>query len=93
MEYMSKTEPLLCWCAVSLQDIHMRKAFQSSSVQDQEVVSRDSASSSVADLYNSCDRPPPLSTLTAYRWITKLSVKSYLPAQRSWLIRASCLQL
>uniref|UniRef100_H2V246 Wiskott-Aldrich syndrome protein family member n=1 Tax=Takifugu rubripes TaxID=31033 RepID=H2V246_TAKRU len=52
---------------VSLQDINMRKAFKSSTVQDQQVLSTDSASNSVAELYNSCDRPPPLSTLTAYR--------------------------
>uniref|UniRef100_A0A8D0AGT3 Wiskott-Aldrich syndrome protein family member n=1 Tax=Sander lucioperca TaxID=283035 RepID=A0A8D0AGT3_SANLU len=52
---------------VSLQDINMRKAFKSSTVQDQQVLSKDSTPNSVAEMYNSSDRPPPLSTLTAYR--------------------------
>lgn len=67
-------KPLFCCFVVSLQDINMRKAFKSSTVQDQQVLSTDSASNSVAELYNSCDRPPPLSTLTAYRWNTILQV-------------------
>lgn len=74
---MSNTEPLFGCYVVSLQDINMRKAFKSSTVQDQQVLSKDHASNSVAELYNSCDRPPPLSTLTAYRWNTKLHVKSF----------------
>lgn len=69
---MLNTEPLFCWYVVSLQDINMRKAFKSSTVHDQQVLSKDSASNSVAELYNSCDRPPPLNTLTEYRWNTKL---------------------
>ncbi|KAI4814281.1 hypothetical protein KUCAC02_003482 [Chaenocephalus aceratus] len=52
---------------VSLQDINMRKAFKSSTVQDQQVLSQDSIPSSVAEMHNSSDKPPPLSTLTAYR--------------------------
>lgn len=60
-------KPPFCCFVVSLQDINMRKAFKSSTVQDQQVLSTDSASNSVAELYNSCDRPPPLSTLSAYR--------------------------
>uniref|UniRef100_A0A4W6CSE3 Wiskott-Aldrich syndrome protein family member n=1 Tax=Lates calcarifer TaxID=8187 RepID=A0A4W6CSE3_LATCA len=52
---------------VSLQDINMRKAFKSSTVQNQQVLSKGSTPSSVADMYNSSDRPPPLSALTAYR--------------------------
>lgn len=52
---------------VSLQDINMRKAFKSSTVQNQQVLSKGSAPSSVADMYNSSDRPPPLGNLTAYR--------------------------
>lgn len=45
----------------------MRKGFRSSSVQDQQVLSKSSLPSAVADMYNSSDRPPPLSNLTAYR--------------------------
>lgn len=55
------------WLTVSLQDINMRKAFRSSVVQDQQVLTKGSAPDSVSELYSSCDRPPPLSTLTAYR--------------------------
>ncbi|XP_017273470.1 wiskott-Aldrich syndrome protein family member 3-like [Kryptolebias marmoratus] len=52
---------------VSLQVINMRKAFRSSTVQDQQVLAKGSTPDSVAEMYNSCDRPPPLSALTAYR--------------------------
>ncbi|XP_058483666.1 actin-binding protein WASF3 isoform X2 [Solea solea] len=52
---------------VSLQDINMRKAFKSSTVQDQQVLSKGSVPNSVADMYNSSDRPPPLSALTVFR--------------------------
>ncbi|KAK7926082.1 hypothetical protein WMY93_008392 [Mugilogobius chulae] len=52
---------------VSLQDINMRKAFRSSTVQDQKVLSKNSTPASVTDMYNTSDKAPPLSTLTAYR--------------------------
>ncbi|XP_029924841.1 wiskott-Aldrich syndrome protein family member 3 [Myripristis murdjan] len=52
---------------VSLQDINMRKAFKSSTVQDQQVLSKSSAPNPVAEMYNTSDKPPPLSVLTAYR--------------------------
>ncbi|KAL0993986.1 hypothetical protein UPYG_G00116420 [Umbra pygmaea] len=52
---------------VSLQDINMRKAFKSSTAQDQQVVSKSSTPNPVAEMYNSSDRPPPLSELSAYR--------------------------
>ncbi|XP_035627711.1 actin-binding protein WASF3-like isoform X2 [Oncorhynchus keta] len=52
---------------VSLQDINMRKAFKSSTVQDQQVVSNSSSSNPVAEMYNTSDKPPPLSILSAYR--------------------------
>lgn len=48
----------------------MRKGFRSSSVQDQQVLSKGSLPSAVADMYNSSDRPPPLNNLTAYRCCT-----------------------
>lgn len=57
-----------CCFAVSLQDINMRKAFKSSTVQDQQVLSKGSMSNSVAYMYNNSNRPPPLSTLTTYRY-------------------------
>ncbi|XP_062844922.1 actin-binding protein WASF3 [Trichomycterus rosablanca] len=52
---------------VSLQDINMRKAFRSVTVQDQQIVSRSSISNPVAEMYESCERPPPLSMLSNYR--------------------------
>ncbi|XP_062262146.1 actin-binding protein WASF3-like isoform X1 [Platichthys flesus] len=62
---------------VSLQDINMRKAFKNSAAQDQQVLSKGSTPSSVGDMYNSSDRPPPLSTLTAYREDSTDAMKFY----------------
>lgn len=66
--YIKLIKPMSCCFAVSLQDINMRKAFKSSTVQDQQVLSKGSMPNSVAAIYNNSDRPPPLSTLTAYRY-------------------------
>ncbi|EOB09080.1 Wiskott-Aldrich syndrome protein family member 3 [Anas platyrhynchos] len=52
---------------VSLQDINMRKAFKSSTVQNQQVVSRNSIPNPVMEMYQRCDKPPPLNILTPYR--------------------------
>lgn len=52
---------------VSLQDINMKKAFKSSTVQDQQVVSKNSIPNPVADIYNQSDKPPPLNILSPYR--------------------------
>uniref|UniRef100_A0A3Q1GIV8 Wiskott-Aldrich syndrome protein family member n=1 Tax=Acanthochromis polyacanthus TaxID=80966 RepID=A0A3Q1GIV8_9TELE len=52
---------------VSLQDINMRKAFRSSTIQDQQVVSRSSILNPVLEMYHRCDKPPPLNILTPYR--------------------------
>ncbi|KAM4726872.1 actin-binding protein WASF3 [Anableps anableps] len=62
---------------VSLQDINMRKAFRGSAVQEQEVLSKGSTPSSVAEMYNGCDRPPPLGALTAYREDSTDAMKFY----------------
>ncbi|TRY65326.1 hypothetical protein DNTS_002213 [Danionella cerebrum] len=51
---------------VSLQDINMRKAFKSSTVQDQKVVSKSSIPNPVTEMYNLSDKPPPLNNLTPY---------------------------
>lgn len=53
--------------SVSLQDIHMRKAFKSSSLFDQQVVSRDTIPAAMQDSYNHSDKPPPLDDLNPYR--------------------------
>uniref|UniRef100_A0A672RU03 Zgc:109889 n=2 Tax=Sinocyclocheilus grahami TaxID=75366 RepID=A0A672RU03_SINGR len=52
---------------VSLQDINMRKAFKSSTIQDQQVVSRNSIPNPVLELYHRGDKPPPLNILSPYR--------------------------
>lgn len=58
----------LCYL-VSLQDIHMRKAFKSSVVFDQQVVSRDTMPTAMLETYRQCDTPPPLDKLNIYRYI------------------------
>ncbi|XP_046694491.1 wiskott-Aldrich syndrome protein family member 3 isoform X2 [Silurus meridionalis] len=52
---------------VSLQDVNMWKAFRSSTVEDQQVMSRFSIPNPVAEMYNSCEKPPALSVLSNYR--------------------------
>ncbi|XP_035002645.1 wiskott-Aldrich syndrome protein family member 3 isoform X1 [Hippoglossus stenolepis] len=62
---------------VSLQDINMRKAFRSSTIQDQQVVSRSSILNPVLEMYHRCDKPPPLNILTTYRDDKKDGLKFY----------------
>ncbi|KAF1474197.1 Wiskott-Aldrich syndrome protein family member 3, partial [Pygoscelis antarcticus] len=62
---------------VSLQDINMRKAFRSSTVQNQQVVSRNSIPNPVMEMYQRCDKPPPLNILTPYRDDKKDGLKFY----------------
>ncbi|XP_067296002.1 actin-binding protein WASF3 [Pseudorasbora parva] len=52
---------------VSLQDINMRKAFKSSTVSDQQVVTKSSIPNPITEMYNTSDKPPPLHILSAYR--------------------------
>ncbi|XP_040041458.1 actin-binding protein WASF3 [Gasterosteus aculeatus] len=62
---------------VSLQDINMRKAFRSSTIQNQQVVSRASILNPVLEMYQRCDKPPPLNILTLYRDDKKDGMKFY----------------
>ncbi|XP_077411095.1 wiskott-Aldrich syndrome protein family member 3b [Vanacampus margaritifer] len=62
---------------VSLQDINMRKAFKSSTTQDQQVVSKSSVPNPVTEMYNLSDKPPPLSILSSYRDDKKEALKFY----------------
>lgn len=62
---------------VSLQDINMRKAFRSSTVQDQQVVSRCSLLRPLLETYQYCDKPPPLNILSPYRDDGKDGLKFY----------------
>ncbi|KAL8190969.1 UNVERIFIED_CONTAM: Wiskott-Aldrich syndrome protein member 3 [Gekko kuhli] len=55
----------------------MKKAFKSSTIQDQQVVSKNSIPNPVADIYNLSDKPPPLNILTAYRDDNKDGLKFY----------------
>ncbi|XP_068187193.1 actin-binding protein WASF3-like isoform X2 [Antennarius striatus] len=64
-------------CLISLQDINMRKAFKSSTLQDQQVLSKDSIPNSVSEMHSSSDVPPPLSTLTAFREDSTDAMKFY----------------
>ncbi|XP_073991643.1 wiskott-Aldrich syndrome protein family member 3 SCAR [Rhodnius prolixus] len=62
---------------VSLQDIHMRKAFKSSTSFDQQVVSRDTMPTAMLETYKLCDKPPPLDKLNPYREDGKDGLKFY----------------
>ncbi|KAG8227323.1 hypothetical protein J437_LFUL006764 [Ladona fulva] len=62
---------------VSLQDIHMRKAFKSSVVFDQQVVSRETMPTAMLETYRLCDKPPPLDKLNPYREDGKDGLKFY----------------
>lgn len=62
---------------VSLQDIHLRKAFRSTQGFDQQVVSRDTMPKAMLEAYLACDTPPPLSKLNPYREDGKDGLKFY----------------
>uniref|UniRef100_UPI00398E4D45 actin-binding protein WASF2 n=1 Tax=Pristiophorus japonicus TaxID=55135 RepID=UPI00398E4D45 len=62
---------------VSLQTINLRKAFKSSTKQDQQLFCRLSLPVPIDDTYNTCDKPPPLHILTPYREDGKDSLKFY----------------
>lgn len=62
---------------VSLHDIHMRKAFKSSTNFDQQVLSRDTIPTAMLETYEQCDKPPPLDKLNPYREDGKDGLKFY----------------
>ena len=62
---------------VSLQDIHMRKAFKSSTLFDQQVVSRDTIPAAMQETYSLGDEPPPLHHLNPYRWDYNIGPASF----------------
>lgn len=49
----------------------MRKAFKSSIIFDQQVVSRDTMPTAMLETYRQCDIPPPLDKLNVYRFVLK----------------------
>ncbi|XP_015790088.1 wiskott-Aldrich syndrome protein family member 3 isoform X1 [Tetranychus urticae] len=62
---------------VSLKDIQLRKPFKSCASYDQQVVARTTMPESIKEIYMSCDRPPPLEKLNAYRDDGKDGLKFY----------------
>lgn len=55
--------------SVSLQDITMRKAFRSSTIQDQQLFDRKTLPIPLQETYDICEQPPPLNILTPYRLV------------------------
>ncbi|KAK0156457.1 Wiskott-Aldrich syndrome protein family member 1 [Merluccius polli] len=66
-----------CDAPVSLQDITMRKAFRSSTVQDQQLFDRDTLPVPLHETFHTCEQPPPLNILTPYRDDGKEGLKFY----------------
>ncbi|XP_044290801.1 wiskott-Aldrich syndrome protein family member 2 isoform X2 [Varanus komodoensis] len=62
---------------VSLQGINTRKAFKSSTTQDQKLFDRDSLPVPVLETYSICNMPPPLNILSCYRDDGKEALKFY----------------
>ncbi|XP_077598552.1 actin-binding protein WASF1 isoform X1 [Stigmatopora nigra] len=62
---------------LSLQDITMRKAFRSSTIQDQQLFDRESLPVPMQETYQACEKPPPLNILSPYRDDGKEGLKFY----------------
>ncbi|XP_063773194.1 actin-binding protein WASF1 [Pseudophryne corroboree] len=62
---------------LSLQDITMRKAFRSSTIQDQQLFDRRTLPIPLHETYDLCEHPPPLNILTPYRDDGKEGLKFY----------------
>ncbi|XP_034017873.1 wiskott-Aldrich syndrome protein family member 1 isoform X2 [Thalassophryne amazonica] len=62
---------------LSLQDITMRKAFRSSTIQDQQLFDRTSLPVPLQETFHTCEQPPPLNILTPYRDDGKEGLKFY----------------
>ncbi|KAM9495464.1 actin-binding protein WASF1 isoform 2-T2 [Clarias gariepinus] len=62
---------------LSLQDITMRKAFRSSTIQDQQLFDRESLPIPMQETFDLCEQPPPLNILSSYRDDGKQALKFY----------------
>ncbi|XP_034435727.1 wiskott-Aldrich syndrome protein family member 1 isoform X2 [Hippoglossus hippoglossus] len=62
---------------LSLQDITMRKAFRSSTIQDQQLFDRTSLPIPLQETFETCEQPPPLNILSPYRDDGKEGLKFY----------------
>lgn len=49
----------------------MRKAFRSSTIQDQQLFDRKTLPIPLQETYDICEQPPPLNILTPYRLVQK----------------------
>lgn len=62
---------------VSLQDIQLKKAFKSATMFDQQIFSRATMPTAMLEVYQACDKPPPLDKLNCYRDDGKDGLKFY----------------
>lgn len=69
---------LLIEFLVSLQELHLRKPFKSSSPIDQQSLNRHTLPAAMSDCYSRCDRPPELEKLNVYRSIELISIANDL---------------
>ncbi|XP_063079138.1 actin-binding protein WASF1 isoform X2 [Engraulis encrasicolus] len=69
---------------LSLQDITMRKAFRSSTNQDQQLFDRLSLPLPLKETFDLCEQPPPLNILTPYRDDGKEGLKFYTNPSYFW---------
>ncbi|MEQ2214281.1 hypothetical protein XENOCAPTIV_029832 [Xenoophorus captivus] len=67
------TTRIVQWC----KDITMRKAFRSSTIQDQQLFDRTSLPVPLQESLQTCEEPPPLNILTPYRDDGKEGLKFY----------------
>ena len=72
--------------SVSLQDITMRKAFRSSTIQDQQLFDRTSLPIPLQETFQTCEQPPPLNILTPYRCESSLFHDLYESVLRFYLV-------
>lgn len=49
----------------------MRKAFRSSTIQDQQLFDRKTLPIPLQETYDICEQPPPLNILTPYRLVKR----------------------
>ena len=68
----------------------MRKAFRSSTIQDQQLFDRKTLPIPLQETYDVCEQPPPLNILTPYRSADKLTLLSASHSAFTGLIHAIC---
>lgn len=76
---------------VSLQDITMRKAFRSSTIQDQQLFDRESLPIPMQETFNLCEQPPPLNILSPYRSVGSWSLSLFISKGEKKLSKLKCI--